>query len=169
MTVDRSLSDRLLDLTVYAPIGFAAHVREQHEAYAAAGRERFGQTIELARFVGKVAVERGQQELRKRFDRASGDTTVPPTSSPPRTPAPAASPTTTPTSTAEAPIVAVVADHAPSSADLPLSDYDSLAASQVVVRLDDLQPGEVEAVRAYEAAHRARRTILGKIAQLQGS
>ena len=41
-------------------------------------------------------------------------------------------------------------------------DYDSLSASQVVPRLDGLTADELEAVRRYEAAHRGRRTILGK-------
>jgi hypothetical protein len=36
----------------------------------------------------------------------------------------------------------------------------------VVERLDGLQPAELEAVRDYEEAHRARRTILFKIEQL---
>ena len=45
---------------------------------------------------------------------------------------------------------------------LAIPDYDSLAASQVVPRLAGLTADELEAVRAYEAAHRARRTILGE-------
>ena len=40
------------------------------------------------------------------------------------------------------------------------------AASQVVARLPTLQPDELEAVRIFEAGHRGRRTILGKIDQL---
>ncbi len=52
---------------------------------------------------------------------------------------------------------------------LAIPDYDSLAASQVVPRLAGLTAAELEAVRQYEAAHRARRTILGRVAQLQQS
>ena len=52
---------------------------------------------------------------------------------------------------------------------LAIPDYDSLAASQVVPRLAGLEPDELEAVRQYEAAHRARRTILSRVAQLQQS
>ena len=51
--------------------------------------------------------------------------------------------------------------------DLAIPSYDSLAASQVVPRLDGLSAIELEAVRRYEEAHRARRTVLGKIALLQ--
>jgi hypothetical protein len=49
---------------------------------------------------------------------------------------------------------------------LAIPDYDELSASQVVDRLDGLAPGALEAIRAYEAAHRGRATILGKIEQL---
>ena len=50
--------------------------------------------------------------------------------------------------------------------DLPIPGYDALSASQVVERLIGLSGGELEVVRTYEAAHRNRRTILGKIEQL---
>ncbi len=56
---------------------------------------------------------------------------------------------------------------AESSSHLAIPDYDSLSASQVVPRLESLGPDELEAVRAYEAASRARKTILGRISQLQ--
>lgn len=51
--------------------------------------------------------------------------------------------------------------------DLAIPDYDSLSASQVVPRLAGLSTAELEAVRRHEQGHRARRTILNKIAQLQ--
>ena len=50
---------------------------------------------------------------------------------------------------------------------LGIASYDSLAASQVIPRLDALSPAELEAVRSYEVGARNRRTILGRIAQLQ--
>jgi hypothetical protein len=55
----------------------------------------------------------------------------------------------------------------PTSDALAVPDYDELAASQVIPRLDSLSPGELESIRSYEAAHRARRTILNRISQLQ--
>lgn len=55
----------------------------------------------------------------------------------------------------------------PSAAALAIPGYDSLAASQVVPRLAGLSPEELAAVGAYESAHRARRTILTRIRQLQ--
>ena len=54
----------------------------------------------------------------------------------------------------------------PNASTLGIPDYDELSASQVVERLDGLQTGELDAVREYEEAHRARRTILFKIEQL---
>jgi len=59
----------------------------------------------------------------------------------------------------------VPVDRAP-VADLPIEDYESLAASHVVDRLPTLDPGELRAVQAFEQAHRGRRTVLGRIEQL---
>ncbi|MFM8302944.1 MAG: hypothetical protein ACKOA9_01400 [Actinomycetota bacterium] len=50
-------------------------------------------------------------------------------------------------------------------ADLPISGYDGLSASQVIERLDGMSRDALERVRAYETAHRARRTILASIDQ----
>jgi hypothetical protein len=52
------------------------------------------------------------------------------------------------------------------SEHLAIPGYDELAASQVVERLVGLSRVELDEVRRYEAAHRNRRTILGKIEQL---
>lgn len=59
------------------------------------------------------------------------------------------------------------AARAPSAAGLGIPDYDGLSASHVVNRLAGLSNDELEAVRAYEAANRGRKTILSKVAQLQ--
>ena len=53
-------------------------------------------------------------------------------------------------------------------ATLAIPDYESLSASQVVPRLSSLSPEELAAVGTYEEAHRGRKTILNKIAQLTG-
>jgi len=52
------------------------------------------------------------------------------------------------------------------AAGLPFEDYESLPASYVVVRLERLDRAELEMVRAFEQAHRGRRTVLGRIEQL---
>ena len=58
---------------------------------------------------------------------------------------------------------------APAESELPIQDYDSLAASQVVPRLATLGADELRAVQAYEAATRHRQTILHRVAQLLSS
>ena len=55
---------------------------------------------------------------------------------------------------------------APAVDALPIPDYDELSASQVVERLEGLDRESLDSIRRYEAAHRGRNTILGKIAQL---
>jgi hypothetical protein len=55
---------------------------------------------------------------------------------------------------------------AASEGRLAIPGYDALSASQVVERLAGLSGDELAAVRQYEAGHRRRRTILGKIEQL---
>ena len=52
---------------------------------------------------------------------------------------------------------------------LALADYDSLAASQIVARLEALPGDELEAIRVYESTHRQRRTVIGKVQQLQSA
>ena len=53
-----------------------------------------------------------------------------------------------------------------SPSSLAIPGYDSLSASQVVQRLEGLSSPELEEVRAHEAAHRRRRTILHRVEQL---
>lgn len=65
-----------------------------------------------------------------------------------------------------APVAVPDGDPDDQSTELPLHGYESLAASQVVARLSRLEPDELELIRAFELAHRGRRTILGKIDQL---
>jgi hypothetical protein len=81
-------------------------------------------------------------------------------------PAPAPAAERTPEAVAAGPVEdAPVVD----VASLAIPDYDNLSASQVVPRLGGLSAPELEAVRRYEAAQRGRKTILGKIAQLQSA
>ena len=79
----------------------------------------------------------------------------------PRTPspAPASAPASSPSSSGNGPV--------PSASSLAIPAYDTLSASQVVQRLAGLSADELEAVRAYEAAGRGRKTILNKVDQLQ--
>ncbi|MGH9216341.1 MAG: hypothetical protein ACRDZS_08805, partial [Acidimicrobiales bacterium] len=129
-----------------------------------------------ARLFGQFAVRQGEAEVRRRlagFEQTTGllralgllpdddqDRTGDATHT--RAPERAASRSDRTTAVAEE-----AAEPGPDVADLAITDYDSLSASQVVTRLPGLTLDELEALRAYEAAHRGRKTILNKIAQLQ--
>jgi hypothetical protein len=92
--------------------------------------------------------------------------TAPSAPAPPRVtvPGPPDAPASSPPRTA--PATAAPSADAPAVDALPIPDYDELSASQVVERLDGLDRESLDAIRRYEAAHRGRNTILGKIAQL---
>ena len=69
---------------------------------------------------------------------------------------------------AKAPAKAAQRVTGPVTADqLGIPEYDALAASQVVPRLEALSAADLELVRRYEVDHRNRQTILGRVSQLQ--
>lgn len=147
---------RLVELAVFAPIGAAAVARERLPEYVSVGRERVEQRVVLARFIGQMVVQQGRRELEKRLAEAAPEpevATSPVTATPPPPPA-------SPRADAPAPV-------APPEADLPIEEYESLAAGQVVARLAALHPQDLAAVEAFEAANRNRRTVLNRIAQLR--
>jgi hypothetical protein len=154
---ERRGAERLLDLAVYAPLGFALEFKKMYPDFAARGRRQ----IMFTKTLGKAAVTRGGVELRKRLhsdEDASAEVPQPDSAAPePSPPVADGSP--------QEPSVPTVPDTSP--ADLAIADYDSLSAQHVVRRLAGLTPADLESVRAYEELNRGRRTILSRIAQLQ--
>ncbi len=171
MTDRKSPLQQALDLFVYAPLGLLMNADEVVPQLIEKGRQQ----VTMARMFGQMAVQQGSVEAGKavgklqeqavdvvaqlsggrrahHVDADVDDEPVP-------TPAPAPTP---------APTRAVSTADAPAAETLAIPDYDSLSASQVVPRLEGLAGGELDAVRQYEIAHRGRKTILSKIAQLQG-
>lgn len=155
---------RLVELTVYAPIGAATIVRERMPEVIATGREQVQQRVTLARFIGQMVVTQGRRELERRLaaggdqgDRDEHDAPVDVPVDAPADPAPVRS----------APLGRPRTDPAPTAASLPIDDYESLAASQVVARLGGLAAAELDAVEAFERANRNRRTVLNRIVQLR--
>ena len=141
----------VLDVFVFAPIGFVLDARELVPKLAERGRNQ----VALLKVVGQFAVNKGRADADRILKpKPPASTTTPTAPAAPRT-APAAR-----TRTASATTSAAQA--------LPINNYDTLSASQIVPRLAGLRPDELTRVRAYENAHRRRRTILGRIAQLQG-
>jgi len=144
----------VLDVFVFAPLGFALDARELVPKLAERGRNQFA----LLKVVGQFVINKGRADADSKLkSKPPAATVTPPASAAPRTP-PATRPRTTATG-ASSPTTA---------AALPINNYDTLSASQIVPRLAGLRPEELARVRSYENAHRRRRTILGRIAQLQG-
>jgi hypothetical protein len=175
VTDDKKPIEQAVDLALYAPIGFALEARRLLPSFV----ERGQQQVTMAKMVGQFAVSHGQTTAAKKIGEIQGQAegflaelglapqakAEPGPAPAPARPAPSGS---APASSAE-PTAAPRAAEAPSAADLPISGYDSLAASQVIPRLAGLTADELDAVEAYEAALRGRKTILGKIAQLRGA
>jgi hypothetical protein len=160
VTAPKRPIDHLLDLCLFAPAGLLASVRDLVPELAAKGREQLEVQMRVAQMVGQLFFTRGRKQAVKAVGRL-----LPPTS-------PAAEPPTDPEPTlADEEVIPVrLEDVDPVTVgadELAIPGYDSLAASQVVTRLDGLTADELEAVRRYELAHRGRQTVLGKVAQLQ--
>lgn len=154
--------DRMLDLFLYAPIGFVMNLEEVVPQLV----ERGHQQVDMARMFGRFAVQTGTQEARKRLETLAerGNHT---SSGPSATGG--ASVRAVPDLPADGDTGETVAPDltgVPTASELAITDYESLSASQVVPRLEGLSGDEREAVRRYEAAHRGRKTILSKLAQL---
>lgn len=170
MTDHRKPVDALLDNLVYAPLGFLTEASSLAPALAEKGRVQ----VANARMMGMFAVQMGQAEAVKHiggieaqmrnllvgFGLAPPDVMIDdvPESQDVEVPI---------TVVDEAPEPVVETETAPDVDDLAIPDYDSLAASQVVSRLAGLRPAELIDVQSYERLTRGRKTILGKIAQLQ--
>ena len=164
----KSPLDRALDLFVYAPLGAALTARDKLPELVDKGRERFTGQVNTARIMGQMAVSRGQQEAERAVNEAAerlahlgllpDDRRSKQSAGPvrPEEPSPEA-----PASGAEP------AGSGVSAEDLAIPGYDALSAPQVVQRLAGLSAEELEAVQAYEAATRHRKTILTRISQLQ--
>lgn len=151
---------RLIDLILFAPVGLAALVQRELPQLVASGRTRVDNRIQLAKFVGRMAVRQTSNEFNRRMQNLEQA----------RAAAVAHPGVITVRSTeSDAPPIGDTNLNNPKSASVALAieDYDALAASHVVQRLSSLSTTQLDHVRTYEQANRARRTILGKIAQLQ--
>jgi len=174
VTGQRSPKERLLELVVFGPAGLAVTVVEEFPGLVEKGRHRLEGQVHTARLVGQVAFQMGRRQVEQTLGKlgerrgAAGSDTGAVSRPEPEPPA----------RSAEAPVPPPgpgAPDHAPGHVpvngsgpppSLAIPGYDSLSASQVVQRLEGLSPGELEDVRAYEATHRHRRTILHRVEQL---
>jgi len=169
--VNRKLADLL-----YAPIGLVTGASQVIPELAEQGRTQ----VANARMMGQMATRMGSAKAAEglagltahargflaRAGLAGPETDAAPVDAPvDATGRPVVGRSAAPNTRVEVTDAAV--RDAPDAEELAIVDYDSLAASQVVPRLAALRPDELEAVRRYELAHRGRKTILGRVAQIQ--
>ena len=140
---------RLADLFVFAPLGFLLEAPRLVPELAEAGRRR----LLGCRGVGRLQTEKAP-------------------AGPNRTPRPMPGAAAGLTDAAlvdpaEEVVITVEREAEPEERPLPIPGYDQLAASQVIARLPGLSPTELTRIESHETAHRRRRTVLGKIAQMR--
>ncbi len=170
------------ELLVYAPLGamslardflpgFVAMCVSRGRSELADRQEQIEEQIARARSVGQMASVAGPSFLEKQLEearaRASEALAGLGNLGPRPAPEPEATPPSAPSGNGAARPAPVTATSSDEAAKLAIPDYDALAATQVVDRLAGLSRDELEAVRAYESAHRGRKTILGRIEQLR--
>ena len=139
---------RLVELALVVPVEVSSRLIEAvpvvaDKVPAAAGRVR--REIVLARFLGKLVVDQGVRELRSRLA-ASDDAPDP------------AEPSEQPPGPLEPLVTPAPEEVPPDPHTLALADYDHLSSAQIVAKLAGL-----------ERAGRHRRTILGKLDQLNAA
>jgi hypothetical protein len=163
-----------LDVFFFAPVGVALTVAEDLPGLIEKGRQRVEQEISNARVLGQFVVTAGQKDLARRLGRLFGsDTSGGGTGD---AGSGARADTDGPADGAAAdddrwPSTTAAPKPAPDPADQAVVErtfagYDTLSASQVVRRQENLDAGQLGAVHRYEASHRNRRTILNRTQQL---
>ncbi len=130
--------DRLLDLFVYAPIGFVLSARTVVPEFVARGRSELEAPVTTLRLLGAVAARQGRVELERLCQEIRTQPVRP-------TPADGATEATP---------------------AFPIDDYDTMTAAQVLAVLGDLSTEQLAEVRRHEAAGRGRRTVLTRIDHL---
>jgi hypothetical protein len=161
-------TEQLLDVLVYAPLGLLLEARDLLPKLAEKGRQRMGGQVTVARMVGELAVRQGQRRAEKVLERLRQQNSAGSGSRSTASPSPGNGHRPEATTATAPPSAPTSAAAPPPSSSLAIPGYDTLSASQVVPRLEGLSIDELEAVRAYEEATRARKTVLTRIDQLRG-
>lgn len=151
------------DVAFFAPLGLALDASKLVPDLAERGRRELQRRIDSAALVGRLALRYGPAFVGG-ASRGWGPVG-------PRRPAGRAGPEASSArvqAAARTPLepAATGGEAVTGPSGLAIPGYDALSALQVVGRLGALRPDELEAVAAYERAHRARRTILAKASQL---
>ena len=151
--------ERLAALALFGPLDLTIKVVEELPSSV----DRARQQLVAARFLGKMVVDQSLVQARRRL----GITTVPRSDDAASASEADASPVTDPGAERPDGETARNGDAIPDAADLALPDYEHLPDAHVVAKLAGLTAAERDDIEAFETAHRHRRTILGKLRQLQ--
>ncbi len=151
MTEQRPVIEKVLDIVLYAPVGLVLQLRSDVDTFVSNGRTQVAERIQVARWIGEMAVTYARRDLDKRMAARSAEavTAEPSPVAAPDVPSPVAMPA--------------------QAVRPPFDGYQSLAAAQVVQLLGRLPAAELAIIRDYETATRGRRTILAKLEQLLSS
>jgi len=168
---ESKLVDLAMDLFVYAPLGAMLEFSDRLPALAERGREKFEAQAPAAKMVGQFAVGAGRKKAEDQLGDVIGkgkallqELGVLP-----------GSPTAQATAATDDPPVATTGedDRVDANAQASIGDviigYCEMTAVNIVPLLSSLDGAQRATVRAFEAAHRARRTIIARLDQLDDS
>ena len=170
---------RLVELALVVPVEVSSRLVEAVPAVVdkvPSAAERVRREVVLARFLGKMVVDQGVRELRSRLtphDDESATTITAPSAAPGeggadrRATLDATPHLKTPDVVGDDEAQADAQVDAPDVETLALADYDHLSSAQIIGKLEGLDGGERRQIERYERAGRHRRTVLGKLAQLE--
>ncbi len=160
---ERRSIDQLVDLFVYAPVGLAYEYHDVLPKLIKRGKSQ----VQIAKFLGTMAAKQGQRTVEGRLEDVLdvASSTV------------AQSITDVGARVGLAPDPPQESSQSAGSPDrtdgggvddrpLPIAGYDELTAKQIVALLADLEPGQRKRIGAYESTHRARKTVMAKLASL---
>lgn len=142
-----NLVEQALNLFVYVPLGLALEARDLLPKLADRGR---GQVV-MARLAGRYAAQQRQQKAAREAERNA--------------PTEAGVETNNDDATSEAQ-PETEAEVVPTSDALPIDGYDTLSANQILPLLAGLDNDDLQAVWAFEQAHRGRVTVTNRIDKL---
>jgi hypothetical protein len=157
---------QLVDMFIYAPIGMLYEYPDVLPQLIKKGKSQ----VQIAKVMGEFALRKGQADptafATEGFASAGGaiaklitelsDMFIGAAASEPQG---SQRPQNKPAEVESAPSAAP-AQH------LPIANYDSLTAREIVGLLGDITPAQRARVRAHETANRARKTVLSKLDQL---
>lgn len=147
---------QLVDLFVYAPIGIALEAVDNMPKFVERGKSQ----LTIGRFLARTAAKKGGSTLEGMAERFVNDASqvIVDLFGIDLTPDGAED---------DAPVVKPAKAVEAGDVELPIADYDSQAAAQIVKLLAQLTPDEWDQIEAHETAGRGRVTILRKITQLR--